>query len=94
MLRDRTEPADPAVLLLGALAWVCADDDRASRLLALTGLDGETLRARAGESAVPGAVGGYLLDHEPDLIACAAALGCDAAMLAAAARQMAGVEQP
>ena len=35
---------DPAVLLLHALAWICSDDDRAARLLALTGLDGAALR--------------------------------------------------
>lgn len=93
MLKERSPAADPAVLLLGALAWVCADDDRAARLLALTGLDGDALRARAGEPAVLGAVGGYLLDHEPDLVACAADMGCDASVLAAAARHMAGVEQ-
>lgn len=58
-----------------SLAWAIADEDRAGRLLALTGLDGDALRARLGEPAVLAAVLGFLEAHEPDLIACAEALG-------------------
>jgi hypothetical protein len=60
---------------LRSLAWAIADEDRAGRLLALTGLDGDALRARLGEPAVLAAVLGFLEAHEPDLIACADALG-------------------
>ena len=35
---------DPAIMLLQALAWVCADEARADRLLALTGLDVATVK--------------------------------------------------
>ncbi len=82
----RRPAPDPDVLLLGALAWICADDDRASRLLSLTGLDVDDLRSRATEPAILAAVGGFLGDHEPDLIACAAALDCTPQAIVAAAR--------
>ena len=70
------QPIDPAVLLLGALAWVCADDARGNRLLDLTGLDAGELRARATDPAILAATGDFLCSHEPDLVACAEALDC------------------
>ena len=81
---------DPAVLLLGALAWVCADERRAERLLGLTGLAPDDLRRRAGETDVLGAVGRFLADHEPDLVSCAESLGCAPAALIRATHQIAG----
>ena len=75
---------DPAVLALSALAWTLAEPDRAERLLATTGLGAGDLRARAGEPALLAAVLGFLAAHEPDLIACADALGTPPERLAAA----------
>ncbi len=66
---------DPAVLALGALGWTLADDERAGRLLALTGLSAEALRARVGQPELLAAILRFLENHEPDLITCAAALG-------------------
>jgi hypothetical protein len=65
---------DAAALALSALAWTLSDQPRAERLLALTGLSPSDLRARAGEASVLAAVLGFLENHEPDLVACAAAL--------------------
>lgn len=65
---------DPAALALSALVWTLGDQARAERLLALTGLSPADLRARAAEPGVLAAVLGFLENHEPDLIACAAAL--------------------
>ncbi|MBX9797344.1 DUF3572 domain-containing protein [Sphingomonas sp.] len=65
---------DPAELALRALVWILADDGRAERLLALTGLSPERLRRDAGNPALLAAVLGFLESHEPDLLACAAAL--------------------
>lgn len=93
MLRDNRGKAgetDASVLLLGALAWVCGDDDRAHRFLALTGIDAADLRARATDPAILGAVGQFLADHEPDLLACAEALDLPPATLAAAAGRLTG----
>jgi Protein of unknown function (DUF3572) len=66
---------DASALALQALAWTLGDDSRASRLLALTGLEPEGIRARIGDPAMLGAVLAFLESHEPDLIACAEALG-------------------
>lgn len=63
-------------LALHALAWTLAEPARAKRLLDLTGLDVAGLRARAGEPAVLAAALGFLEGHEPDLLACADAIGC------------------
>ena len=62
-------------LALQALAWTLGDDARAGRLLALTGLEPEQIRARIGEPEMLGAVLNFLASHEPDLVACADALG-------------------
>jgi adenine/guanine phosphoribosyltransferase-like PRPP-binding protein len=71
-------------LALQALVWTLGDQGRASRLLDLTGLDPSSLRARAGEPALLAATLGFLEAHEPDLIACADALGVAPAALVAA----------
>ena len=81
MRSDDTNEEASETLGLRGLAWTVADDDRAGRLLALPGLDGAALRARLGEPAVLAAVLGFLEAHEPDLIACADALGTTPAAL-------------
>jgi hypothetical protein len=89
ILRDPTSPAEPETLALGALVWVLRDDDRAGRLLALTGLTGSDLRERLGERPVLAAVLDYLCAYEPDLIAAAEHLGVAPQALADAARELA-----
>ena len=61
-------------MALHALAWTLAEQQRADRMLALTGLSGDDLRERAMEPAVLAALLGFLEAYEPDLIACAEAL--------------------
>jgi hypothetical protein len=76
MLRDRkASPPDPQALALGALGWVLADQDRADRLLGLTGLTPDALRAGLSDPAMLGAVLDFLCAHEPDLVAAADAIG-------------------
>lgn len=82
--------SDSMTLLLGALTWICSDDRRAHRLVDLTGLDSDLLRQQAGDPATLHAVGRFLLDHEPDLVACAAALGVAPAQLVDATSALAG----
>ena len=77
-------PAEPFTLALMALAWTLGDERRADRLLALTGLDADALRAGVDNPAVLGAVLDFLADHEPDLIACAEAIEATPADLIAA----------
>lgn len=89
MPRDEANdpPADSVALALRALVWTLQDCARADRLLAVTGLDAETLRASLGEPALLGGTLAFLEAHEPDLIACAADLGVrPEALVAARAR--------
>lgn len=79
---------DPLLLGLEALTWTLAEDGRAMRLLALTGLSPDDLRGRAGDTDVLAAVLRFLCAHEPDLIACADAIGVQPAILAAAAERL------
>lgn len=88
MLRDRPSPTDPAVLALQALAHVAGDEAMGPRFLALTGMDGATLRASAGRPETLLALLDYLMANEPDLVATAEALGVRPDMLAAAARRL------
>ena len=89
-MRARETNEDAEQLALRALVWTLADADRAIRLLDMTGLDPQDLRARAGEPAVLGAVLGFLENYEPDLIACAVGLEVAPTALVAAGRALNG----
>ena len=75
-------------LALQALAWTLSEPARAQRLLAMTGLDPDGLRRRLGEPALLVAMLLFLEAYEPDLIACAEALGTTPAELVAARRRL------
>lgn len=66
-----------------------ADEDRAARLLALTGLTPDALRAGLGDRAILSAAVDFLCNHEADLIAAAEALGVEPQALAAAQKELA-----
>lgn len=83
MLRSSNDD-DAVTVALTALAVALGDDARAARLLALTGLSPDDLRARAADRQVLVAVLRFLEDHEPDLLAVAAALNRDPRELVAA----------
>ena len=77
--------ADNAVALaLSALGWTLSDGARAERLLALTGLTPDDLRTRIAEPSVLAATLAFLEAHEPDLLACAEAIGVKPAAIVAA----------
>lgn len=80
---------DPDTLALNALGWVLADEQRAERLLSLTGLDAATLRNHLTERTTLAAVLEFLVNHEPDLVLAADALGCTPAALVDAQRKLA-----
>lgn len=61
-------------IALQALVWILADDDRAQRLLAISGLTPDDMRASIRESWLMDAALTYLEGYEPDLIACANAI--------------------
>ena len=79
---------DPAALALSALAWTLGEDARAQRFLALTGLEPADLRAAAEEPATLDAVLGFLEAHQPDLLACAAAMNIKPERLIAARERL------
>ncbi|HEY0043031.1 MAG TPA: DUF3572 family protein [Allosphingosinicella sp.] len=84
MPRHDSNTPDAEALALAALGWTLSEESRAERLLALTGLTPNDLRARLGDPGVLAAILGFLEAHEPDLIACADALGTTPAALVAA----------
>lgn len=88
MRPDDTNPSDPEALALAALGWTLSDEARARRLLALTGLDPDALRARLGEPGLLASVLAFLEAHEPDLIGAAEALGVPPADLVKARRRL------
>jgi hypothetical protein len=71
---------------LSALAWVLADENRALRLLDLTGLTPDQLRGGLHDPAILSAALRFLESHEPDLVACAGAIGARAQELVEARR--------
>ena len=81
---------DDAALALQALGWILSDEPRAERLLALTGLAPDELRASLGEQATLAAILSFLTAHESDLVACADALQVPPASIAAAAQRLEG----
>lgn len=84
ILRQAPSPAgDPQALALAALGWILGQPERAERLLSLTGLTPDDLRAGLDDNAVLGAVVEFLCAYEPDLIAAAGALGIEPQQLAA-----------
>lgn len=81
---------DDAALALQALGWILSDEPRAERLLALTGLAPDELRASLGARATLAAILSFLTAHENDLVACADALQVPPAAIAAAAARLEG----
>mgnify|MGYP000607286824 FL=1 len=79
----------PETIALEALGWVLTEQDRAERLLALTGLTPQALRGGLGDRAVLAAVLEFLAGHEADLIAAAIALDLPPEEISAASRALA-----
>ncbi len=82
MLTDHTNDAE--ALALAALAATLTDERRARRLLDLTGLEVDELRARAGERRLLAETLAFLENYEPDLVAVAEAIGSTPRALVAA----------
>jgi len=75
-------------LALNVVAWALSDQTRAERILSLTGLDPQTLRERLTQPATLRALLDFVLDHEPDLLACARDIGVKPEEIAAARRNI------
>ena len=66
MNAPETNEEPDRVLALAALGWLLGDNVRASRLLAVTGLTPQDLRARLDDPVVLGAILAFLEAYEPD----------------------------
>jgi hypothetical protein len=86
--RSTQKGNDASTIALRALVWIIGDTERASRFLALTGLDPDDLRMRIADPALHQAVMAFLSNHEADLIACAEDLELVPAEIQAAAREL------
>jgi hypothetical protein len=84
----KSPPPDPETLALQALAFLAADDDRLSRFLALTGIQGGQLREIAQDPHGLGAVLDYLLGFEPLLMEFAAEIGVEPRIIADQRRKL------
>ncbi len=83
-------PNDPYGLALAALGATVADERRAQRFLALTGIETEELRRRAGDPALLASLIAFLEAHEPDLVAVCEAVGIKPEALVQARREIEG----
>jgi hypothetical protein len=79
---------DAGTLALRALVWTLADQDRAQRLLAVTGIEPAALRAGVDDPAVLAACLQFLLANETDLVACADGLDVPPTAIARAATEL------
>jgi hypothetical protein len=86
---SHSEPFEAdAALALTVLGWVLADESRADRFLALTGLTPDRLRTALTRPATLAAIMSFLMMNESDLVSCAAAIDSDPAVVAAAAARL------
>ena len=83
-------PNDPYALALSALAATVSDERRAQRFLALTGIETDELRRRAGEPALLVSLIAFLESHEPDLLAVSEQVGVKPEALVEARRRIEG----
>lgn len=76
-------------LALQLVGWIVADQQRADRMVALTGLDAPALRAGLSDRGTLTALMDFVIAHEPDLVACAEAIGVSPARLTATRERIA-----
>ena len=85
---QNAETNEHEALALSAFVWILQDGTRAQRLLGLTGLDADGLRAGIADPGLQAAALSFLEAHEPDLIACADDLGVMPQQLVEARRRL------
>jgi hypothetical protein len=79
---------DASGMAFQALAWALMEESRAARLLSLTGLTPERLRASIHERGTQAAILSFLEAYEPDLIACAGIIGVSPVLLVQAREEL------
>lgn len=83
------EETSAQTLALQLVGWILSDVARVERMFSITGLDPDSLRASLADGASLGAIMDFVINHEPDLLACADALGVRPATLVAAREKLA-----
>ena len=83
------EETSAQTVALQLVGWILSDVARVERMFSITGLDPDSLRASLADAASLGAIMEFVINHEPDLLACADALGVRPATLVAAREKLA-----
>lgn len=81
---------DAEALAIEALGFVASDPVLMPRFLAMSGIEAEQIRRAAAEPGFLAGVLGFLLGHEPSLMAFCAATGADPAAVSGARRVLPG----
>jgi hypothetical protein len=87
-MHETNDTLDASALAFQALAWALMEESRAERLLSLTGLTPEGLRASVMDKSTQAAILSFLEAYEPDLIACAAVIGVSPTLLVHARQEL------
>jgi hypothetical protein len=85
---NKMEVDEAFIVSLRALSWILSEPARANRFFGLTGVNPEELRERAEDPSLLVACISFLEGYEPDLIACAEAIGSPPEKVVAAARMI------
>jgi len=83
------EETTAQTLALQLVGWILSDVARVERMFSITGLDPDSLRASLSDPAALGAIMDFVINHEPDLLACADALGIRPAAIVTARERLA-----
>lgn len=81
---------DAEALAIGALGFVASDPTLMPRFLAMSGIEAGQIRRAAAEPGFLAGVLGFLLGHEPSLMAFCEASGTDPAVVGRARRALPG----
>jgi len=83
---------DAQSMAITILGWITGRPDLMSRFMALTGVDGGSIRQAAAEPGFLAGVTGFLMAHEPTLLAFCEENEVKAEMVAACHHRLAGPE--
>jgi Protein of unknown function (DUF3572) len=92
-IRFKPPEFDPETLALRVLAHVATDEALLPRFLAVSGLDGAALKARAGDPALLGGLLDFVLFDDALVLRLAAALGVKPEAFARARARLPGGRQ-
>ena len=79
-------------LAIGILGWLTQDPDMMGRFLALSGIEANAIRQAAREPGFFAGLTGFLMNHEPTLIAFCEQNGLKAEFVAACHHKLSGPE--